>query len=373
MQKLNLLVTGDFSPGGNFSGINYDPLAQISKLIDDSDLVWSNLECAIPFGESPIKNNSCIVPGDVEFLKNSIKSRKFVFSMANNHAMDYGLISLIKTKSLLNTWNTKVFGVGPNQQEAREPFFTEINGVKICFLAYTSDKKWVGDHLKNIPGKYISILSEDSIAEVKKYSKEADHTFVGLHFGREFIDYPIWDDMMIARRMIDAGASCIIGHHPHVIQGHEVHNGKPIFYSLGNFMFPPYTEPQVIRPGKKETKSILVKFELDKSKLNWQFYPTRLNLSTKQVELIEGNEEMKIREKIKQISEVLKLDKEKYEHLFIKHLKKTSLLLILRGSFRNILHPKRKHFGMVWRLVKQFIFGLPQKQTSFNEKLSTEK
>ena len=40
-----------------------------------------------------------------------------------------------------------------------------------------------------------------------------------------------------ARRLIRAGADAIIGHHPHVIQKEEYFKGKPIFYSLGNFVF----------------------------------------------------------------------------------------------------------------------------------------
>ena len=58
-----------------------------------------------------------------------------------------------------------------------------------------------------------------------------------MHFGNEYSNSPNENQEKIAHELIDYGADIVIGSHPHVTQGIEMYNGKPIFYSLGNFIF----------------------------------------------------------------------------------------------------------------------------------------
>ncbi|HXG23747.1 MAG TPA: CapA family protein, partial [Chthonomonadales bacterium] len=60
----------------------------------------------------------------------------------------------------------------------------------------------------------------------------------------------------IARAAIDAGADMVIGHHPHVVQDTEIYKGKPIFYSLGNFVFDP--SPSFRRVGGRGWSAMVV-------------------------------------------------------------------------------------------------------------------
>ena len=58
-----------------------------------------------------------------------------------------------------------------------------------------------------------------------------------MHAGTEYTRKPNQRQIDFARAAIDAGADIVIGHHPHWIQDIEIYQGKPIFYSLGNFVF----------------------------------------------------------------------------------------------------------------------------------------
>jgi len=74
--------------------------------------------------------------------------------------------------------------------------------------------------------------------EIKALRKAGcDYVVYTCHFGVEYEQNHNEIQTLIARSVIDAGADCVIGHHPHVVQGIEIYNGKPIFYSLGNLLF----------------------------------------------------------------------------------------------------------------------------------------
>jgi poly-gamma-glutamate synthesis protein (capsule biosynthesis protein) len=71
---------------------------------------------------------------------------------------------------------------------------------------------------------------------VQSARKQADVVIVSLHWGIHWVPVMLADyQPMVAHAVIDAGADAIIGHHPHILKAVEVYQGKPIFYSLGNF------------------------------------------------------------------------------------------------------------------------------------------
>ena len=75
------------------------------------------------------------------------------------------------------------------------------------------------------------------ITRIKEMKEEVDILVLSIHWGVEGSTKPRKQEINIAKRAIDAGTDIVMGHHPHVLQGIEVYNGKPIFYSLGNFVF----------------------------------------------------------------------------------------------------------------------------------------
>lgn len=82
---------------------------------------------------------------------------------------------------------------------------------------------------------------------------EADFVVVSLHWGIHMVESVIADYQRVAgHALIDAGADAIIGHHPHILKGVELHRGKPIFYSLGNFAI---EQPHIWDPAIVETAS----------------------------------------------------------------------------------------------------------------------
>ena len=107
-----------------------------------------------------------------------------------------------------------------------------IKGYKIAFLAYSC----IEDTIEQ--GCYNKIQSEETILEeIQKVTPDSDLIIVSLHWGYEYVPCPSPDQIRIGRTLIDAGADIIIGGHPHVTQSFEIYKKRPIFYSLGNFIF----------------------------------------------------------------------------------------------------------------------------------------
>ena len=158
-----------------------------------------------------------------------------LFSQANNHAFDWGDEGFKKTKAALGN---DAFGAG-TYDEAYKVKVVEKDGVRVGFLALSyAAYTGVFDDITNHEGfgcAYINDLRVNH--DIINAKKHVDYLFVLPHDGIEYIDIPTPETIARYRDFIDYGADGVIGTHPHCPQGWEEYKGKPIFYSLGNFLF----------------------------------------------------------------------------------------------------------------------------------------
>jgi poly-gamma-glutamate capsule biosynthesis protein CapA/YwtB (metallophosphatase superfamily) len=87
---------------------------------------------------------------------------------------------------------------------------------------------------------YNDITEIDILNRITKLKENNDVVIVNIHFGNEYQEQSNNRQKALARKMVDSGVDIVIGHHPHVIQDYEIYKEKPIFYSLGNFIFDQY-------------------------------------------------------------------------------------------------------------------------------------
>jgi poly-gamma-glutamate capsule biosynthesis protein CapA/YwtB (metallophosphatase superfamily) len=257
---VTLLVAGDVTLGGRYQeyvdqeikkgrspedAINRG-FEKVRKLTVDADIFLVNLEC--PFterGEKVDKNFNFRARPELVAALNA--SGVDVVSLANNHVMDYGSDGLDDTISTLDNEGIQHFGAGMSLASAREPAIVEIKGVRIAFLGYlflgeqhpepyeifaTDDQPGAAGHYDDIAE--LQAMIEEDILSAKEH---ADHVIPFFHWGREGQADPVPYQVTLAHAAIDAGASAVLGSHPHNVQGIEVYNGAPIAYSLGNFVF----------------------------------------------------------------------------------------------------------------------------------------
>jgi poly-gamma-glutamate synthesis protein (capsule biosynthesis protein) len=128
--------------------------------------------------------------------------------------------------------------------QAYAPVVIERNGLRVGFVAFTAfpNDSISGFDARSVeagPGKpgVAWLTTESLLAGIEAARQVSDLVVVSFHTGWEYQDAPNADQVFWSRLAIDSGASLVIGHHPHVLQGLESYGGGAIAYSLGNFVF----------------------------------------------------------------------------------------------------------------------------------------
>ena len=213
-----------------------------------------------------------------------------VYTLANNHAYDWGLEGIQTTRKLLGTLGGKVIGAGENLSGATQPAILKRNGICMGFLAYCAS----GSHSASRSSAGTAPLEISRVvADVEQLKQSVDHVVVLLHWGIEFSDYPHPSDIEKAHKIIDTGASAIIGHHPHVVQGVEAYRGRPIFYSLGNLIYDPYAERVFVRKAlEARLQAIIARVTFsDHDVSGWRVIPFNLGREKRPLRMSADEEE----------------------------------------------------------------------------------
>ncbi|MEO0225618.1 MAG: CapA family protein [candidate division WOR-3 bacterium] len=215
------------------SGVDY-PFKGITDFITDFDLAFCNLECPISVRGKKVEKPYCFRADTVSFY--GLKNAGFnIFSLANNHTLDWGEEALLDTRDIIEQNGLYAVGAGKDQTRAIKPVVINRNGLKIAFLA-SIGIPFPKITRKNRPGPAQAEL-EDIMVEVNRIRDSVDFVVLSLHWGNEYQSEPTREQIKWAHKLIDQGVDMIIGHHPHCLQSIEVYKGRIILYSLGNFIF----------------------------------------------------------------------------------------------------------------------------------------
>ena len=212
-----------------------DPFASFASVFRSADVRIGNLECVVATtGSAGDKNFTFRAhPRVIPVLKRYFDA----VGLANNHSGDFGREAFAEMLTLLKAKGLAQFGGGNNLSEAHTPWIIERKGLRIAILGYNEfmPRSFEADY--NAPG---SAWSEDErvVADIRNARKvhRADMVIPVMHWGWENELVANTRQRQLAHLMIDAGADAVIGGHPHVTQDIEQYRGKPIVYSVGNFV-----------------------------------------------------------------------------------------------------------------------------------------
>lgn len=161
-----------------------------------------------------------------------------IVSLANNHALDYGREALADSIATLDQAGISHIGAGDNLDRAKAPVIREINGIRVGFLGATRVipvADWAANRYSS--GMLSTYDPAELLGAIAELKPQCDYVVVYVHWGIERATEPESYQRTLGQQYIDAGADLVVGSHPHVLQGIEYYQGKPIVYSLGNFVF----------------------------------------------------------------------------------------------------------------------------------------
>jgi poly-gamma-glutamate synthesis protein (capsule biosynthesis protein) len=231
------------------------PVREMQRTFEKADFRILNVETAITDKGEPAAGRSHIFRASPGSIKTLTPLKLNLAILANNHAMDMGPEGLEDTRQNLRKAGILTAGVGANAKEASLPVLFRIGDIRFAVVAASAigdERMWADDKTPGIA------KPEQILAQIQAARTLADHVIVSLHWGMEYNPYPMPDQRPLAQQFIQAGASAVIGHHPHVAQGIETSKNTVICYSLGNFLF------GSSNPFQTDNMIVLMEFEAKK-------------------------------------------------------------------------------------------------------------
>jgi hypothetical protein len=212
-------------------------------------------------------------PKSVELLRGWAPA---VAALANNHLMDAGAAGVAQTVAALHDVGISSFGGGVSSHGVSKPWIWETEEGRLGVLNWVTaethpdspDATGVGPNLW--PGDKVAAIQ---IADLRRC---VDWVVVYLHWSDERFSFPRPADRGMARRLIAFGADAIISCHPHVVRGVEEIDGRPVFYSLGNYFIGNVSSPAgggPLRHPSREREALVVELRFRRGKpLAWRLH-----------------------------------------------------------------------------------------------------
>jgi poly-gamma-glutamate synthesis protein (capsule biosynthesis protein) len=220
-----------------------DPLKPFAAELAAADIRIGNLECVVATTGSAEPDKPYTFRAHPRTLK-VLQHRFDAVSLANNHSGDFGPVAFAQMLGLLDRAGIQHFGGGLDLASAHAPLIIERQGLRIALLGYD---EFFPRHFEADADKPGIAWSEDEQVRLDIHRARsvfhADLVIPFMHWGWEHEPLASSRQRQLARLMIDAGADAVIGSHPHVTQDIEFVQGKPVIYSLGNFVFDGFDQP----------------------------------------------------------------------------------------------------------------------------------
>ena len=213
----------------------------LDGLFRRDDLTVVNVECPVT-DEGTQLSKEFSFHGTAAALPAMRDAGVEVGSLANNHAYDRGPDGVVDSRRNLEAAGIAAVGAGKDQEQALEPAMFELDGWTVAVLGFDE----VLDPLDAVAGPHKpgTAAGHDfslMVHAVKDAAERADIVVVMIHWGVELDTQPRDYQVEEGHRLIDAGADMIFGAHPHRLQPMSVFHGRPIFWSLGNFVWPNFS------------------------------------------------------------------------------------------------------------------------------------
>ncbi len=235
---LSLIAGGDLMLGGRAKrvidehGADY-PFEAILPILRRAPIVLGNLEG--PFARRARRERrQYSYRVNPELAASLVRAGINVVTLANNHLLDCGRTGVLETLDVLTHSGIAPLGAGIDEKAAHAAVIRQAGRSRIGLLAYYWNRRCAAT--ANLPGSAMD-PPQALEADIRGLRDRADRIVVAFHWGVPYEREPSPEDRAKARFAVDCGADAVVGHHPHIVQPFEIYRRRPIFYSVGNFVF----------------------------------------------------------------------------------------------------------------------------------------
>jgi len=279
--QATLTAVGDLSLGDHYFTMGHGIATHIKKqglgitfkrvnnLFLDSHLVLGNLETPLSnFSDSSYSFEKSAFRGDPSQAAALRKIGFNLLNVANNHILQHGEEAFSETIRALRSNKISCLGLRASTEFYSLPIIKNFHGSKIGFLGFSFVRETYAPTLYFYAKPSLELACND----VKRLAQKVDLVVVSAHWGDEGTRLPSPQIVQMARKLVQAGARVILGHHPHVFHPIETYESGLIFYSLGNFLFDLFWHSSLIN-----TAIVKIWLEQDSNRLRYKLYPTKFS------------------------------------------------------------------------------------------------
>jgi poly-gamma-glutamate capsule biosynthesis protein CapA/YwtB (metallophosphatase superfamily) len=269
---VNLMFGGDIAFGENYDtrvGNNNGWSLTNMETLRQADISMVNLDTPLTAANQALPGKKANVKAAPDRVNVLVSGGVDVVNLANDASMDYQATGLSDTLATLGKAGIPSVGAGRNSTEARRPVIMEVKGQRVAYLGYyDSDLHAATDRQAGTNPR----RNDRIAADIKAIRDQVDWVVVNYHWGEELAKYPGDWQIDLARFTIDQGADMVVGHHAKVLQGAEVYRGRPIIYSLGNFIFGGKSTDQ----NASDYDTAVLKVALNDKQMKVEFVPVEV-------------------------------------------------------------------------------------------------
>lgn len=232
------------------TGAGY-PFEGVKNIVASADVTVVNFEAAAPAEHTLTQNGNLRLSVSPKAFHQLAEANFNVVSLANNHSYDFGVKGLANTRALCVTYNLICVGDPRGMREASTAVVT-VGSTDVGILA-----------LHTVVGQPKRVELQSALEQL---SAKSDVQVAYIHWGEEYKEAHNKSQETLAHELIELGVDAVVGHHPHVVQDIEIYQGKPIFYSLGNFIFDQYL-------SEKTETGLLVQMQFSHTSVAYTLVP----------------------------------------------------------------------------------------------------
>lgn len=222
-------------------GIEGGISADLLSIMRDADIFMVNNEFPYTNRGTPTAGKKFTFRADPKYASWLFDMGADLVSLANNHAYDYGEVSLTDTLDTLESIGMPYVGAGRNLEEAVRPVSFIANGKKFTFISATQIERLNPPDTKGAtetsPGVFRCLDITKLLEVIGEARADSDYVIVYIHWGTEGTDKLDHWQTEQAAQIAAAGVDLIIGDHPHVLQPIGYVGEVLVVYSLGNYLF----------------------------------------------------------------------------------------------------------------------------------------
>jgi poly-gamma-glutamate synthesis protein (capsule biosynthesis protein) len=242
MSAVGDINLGD-GPGAAIARFGADyPWRFVGRRLRAADLAFGNLECAVSRRGAAIPKTFTFRGRPSSLRATARRGGLDVVNLANNHAGDFGDTALVDTLRFARRFGIATVGAGRDAREAYAPVIVERLGLRVAFVGFSTIVPFEFRAGADDPGTAWG-FPERVRRGVRRARRQADVVVATFHWGIEYDHHQSAQQVALAQTALDAGATAVIGAHPHVPQPIRRLRRRIVAYSMGNFVFTPGRPP----------------------------------------------------------------------------------------------------------------------------------